>query len=95
MAIKVFIKRAVPEHKLEALKPLLKTVRNLAMDQPGYISGETFRRVDRPGESMVISTWQSLDDWRKWVLSEERAEAQEKIDYLLGEKTEFEIYSFD
>ena len=95
MAIKVFIKRAVPEHKLEALKPLLKTVRNLAMDQPGYISGETFRRVDRPGESMVISTWQSLDDWRKLVLSEERAEAQEKIDYLLGEKTEFEIYSFD
>jgi heme-degrading monooxygenase HmoA len=95
MAIKVFIKRAVPEHKLGALKPLLKTVRNLAMDQPGYISGETFRRVDRPGESLVISTWQSMDDWRKWVLSEERAEAQEKIDYLLGEKTEFEIYSFD
>jgi heme-degrading monooxygenase HmoA len=95
MAIKVFIKRAVPEHKLEALKPLLKTVRNLAMNQPGYISGETFKRVDRPGESMVISTWQSMDDWRKWVLSEERAEAQEQIDYLLGEKTEFEIYAFD
>jgi len=95
MAIKVFIKRAVPEHKLEALKPLLRTVRNQAMNQPGYISGETFKRLDRPGESLVISTWQSMDDWRKWVLSEERAEAQEKIDYLLGEKTEFEIYAFD
>ncbi|MBW1842671.1 MAG: antibiotic biosynthesis monooxygenase [Deltaproteobacteria bacterium] len=85
----------MPEHKLETLKPLLRTVRNLAMNQPGYISGETFKRLDRPGESLVISTWQSMDDWRKWVLSEERAEAQEKIDYLLGEKTEFEIYAFD
>ena len=95
MAIKVFIKRAVPEHKLEALKPLLRTIRNLAMTQPGYISGETYKRLDRPGENLVISTWQSMDDWRQWVLSEERAEAQEKIDYLLGEKTEFEIYAFD
>ena len=95
MAIKVFIKRAVPEHKLEALKPLLRTIRNLAMTQPGYISGETYKRLDRPGENLVISTWQSMDDWRQWVLSEERAEAQEKIDYLLGEKTVFEIYAFD
>ena len=95
MAVKVFIKRAVPEHKLEALKPLLRTVRNLAMNQPGYISGETYKRLDRPGESLVISTWQSMDDWRKWLLSEERAEAQEKIDFLLGEKTVFEIYAFD
>ncbi|MFC1811860.1 antibiotic biosynthesis monooxygenase family protein [Thermodesulfobacteriota bacterium] len=95
MSVKVFIKRAVPEHKLEALKPLLKTVRNLAMNQPGYISGETYKRIDRPGESLVISTWQSMDHWRKWVLSEERAEAQEKIDFLLGEKTVFEIYTFD
>jgi len=36
-----------------------------------------------------------MDDWRAWVLSEERAETQEKIDYLLGEKTEYEIYTFD
>ena len=95
MAIKVFIKRAVPEHKLEALKPLIKKIRNLALNHPGYISGETFKRLDRPGENLVISTWQSMDHWRQWVLSEERAEAQEKIDYLLGEKTEYEIYAFD
>ena len=95
MAVKVFIKREVPEHKVEALKPLLLKLRELAMSQPGYISGETYRRIDRPGESMVISTWQSMDDWRQWVLSEERAETQEKIDFLLGEKTEFEIYAFD
>ena len=95
MMVKVFIKRSVPEHQTEALKPLLKKLRNLAMEQPGYVSGETYKRVDRPGQNIVISTWQSMDDWRAWVLSEERAETQEKIDYLLGEKTKYEIYTFD
>ena len=95
MAVKVFIKRVVPENKANALKPLLKKLRNLAMSQPGYISGETFKRIDRPGENLVISTWQSMDDWRAWVLGEERAETQEKIDYLLGGKTEFKIYSYE
>ena len=95
MSVKVFIKRVVPEHKVKALKPLLIKLRELAMNHPGYISGETYKRIDRPGENLVISTWQSMDHWREWVLSEERAETQEKIDFLLGEKTTFEIYTFD
>lgn len=95
MTVKIIIKRLVPESKEATLRPLLKKLRNLAMDQPGYVTGETFKRIDRPGESLVISTWQSMDDWRKWLLSEERSETQEKIDYLLGEKTAYEIYSFD
>jgi heme-degrading monooxygenase HmoA len=65
------------------------------MQQSGYISGETFKRVDRPGENLVISTWQSMDDWRVWVLCDERRGAQEKIDYLLGEKTDYEVYKYD
>lgn len=95
MAVKIIIKRIVPENKTEALKPLLQRLRNLAMEQPGYISGETFKRIDRPGESLVVSTWQSMDDWRKWVLADERRGTQEKIDHLLGEKTEYEIYAYD
>ena len=95
MAVKIIIKRIVPLNKTEALKPLLQKLRNLAMQQPGYISGETFKRVDRPGENLVISTWQSMDDWRGWVLSNERQGTQEKIDHLLGEKTDYEVYAYD
>jgi heme-degrading monooxygenase HmoA len=95
MAVKVIIKRIVPEKKAEALKPLLQKLRNLAMQQPGYISGETFKRIDRPGESLVVSTWQSMEDWRVWVMSNERRGAQEKIDHLLGEKTAYEIYAYE
>ena len=95
MAVKIIIKRVVPANKAEALKPLLQKLRNLAMQQPGYISGETYKRLDRPGENLVVSTWQSMDNWRAWVLSEERQGTQEKIDHLLGEKTDYEIYSYD
>ena len=95
MAVKVIIKRIVPQNKVDALKPLLQELRNQAMQQPGYISGETFKRIDRPGESLVISTWQSMDDWRTWVISDERRKRQDKIDHLLGEKTKFEIYAYD
>jgi heme-degrading monooxygenase HmoA len=95
MAVKIIIKRIVPQNKAEALKPLLQKLRNLAIQQPGYISGETFKRIDRPGESLVVSTWQTMDDWRAWVLRHERTGTQEKIDHLLGEKTEYEIYTYD
>ncbi len=95
MAVKIIIKRIVPQNKAEALKPLLQKLRNLAIQQPGYISGETFKRIDRPGESLVVSTWQTMDDWRAWVLSHERTGTQEKIDHLLGEKTEYEVYTYD
>jgi heme oxygenase (mycobilin-producing) len=95
MAVKIIIKRIVPENKAEALKPLLQKLRNLAMLQPGYISGETFKRIDQPGESLVVSTWKSMEDWRKWVVNDLRKGTQEKIDHLLREKTEYEIYSYD
>lgn len=95
MAVKVIIKRIVPQNKAEVLKPLLQKLRSQAMQQPGYISGETYKRIDRPGESLVVSTWQSMGDWRSWVMSDERRGTQEKIDHLLGEKTEYEVYTYD
>jgi len=94
MAIKIIIKRIVPEEKGKYLTPLLKQLRALATNQPGYISGETLRRMDNPGEYLVISTWQSAGDWNRWILSEERKGVQDKIDILLGKKTEYEVYTY-
>ena len=94
MAVKILIKRMVPEGRETELGPLLTQLRTLCMRQPGYISGETLRRFDAPGETLVISTWQSADDWREWVLSKDRSEIQDKVDELLGEKTEYKIYQY-
>ena len=92
MAVKVIIKRIIPEHRAEDLVPLLKKLRALATLQPGYISGETLRRVDKPDEFLVISTWNSAQDWDKWSRSLERNEIQGKIDTVLGGQTECGIF---
>ncbi len=93
MAVKILIRRNVPEAKEEELDKLLKKLRAITMDQSsGYISGETLRRVDAPGEMLVISTWRDVESWRNWMLSEERTRIQEEIDSLLGSDTTYEIY---
>ncbi|MGE4560004.1 MAG: antibiotic biosynthesis monooxygenase [Desulfobulbus sp.] len=92
MAVKILIKRKVAKELSPQLDPLLRKMRALTLSQKGYISGETFSQLDEPGVSMVISTWQSLDDWRAWTLSKERAELQGEIDKLLGEPTKYEIF---
>ena len=94
MAAKILIKRRVPKGKEAELAVLLRELRVLTMNRDGYISGETLRRFDKPGESLVISTWASVDDWREWISSPERTAVQAKIDDLLGMKTEYEIYSY-
>ena len=93
MAVKVLIKRTVPDGADENLMELLNKLRRLTMGQPGYISGETLRRADRPGENLVISTWESMDDWRKCAMSNERNAIQDEIDNLLGHPTEYEVYT--
>ena len=94
MAVKIFIRRVIAEEKINDLLPLFRRLRNLATNQPGYISGETLKRIDSPDQYLVISTWQSLDAWRKWVVSRERIEVQKEIDARIDEETVYEIYQY-
>ena len=94
MPVKIIIKRKVFEGKKTELLPLLLELRSTAIAQPGYISGETWRNAEDPEDYLVISTWNSVDDWNVWATSEQRAEVQDKIDALLGEKTEYSIYFY-
>lgn len=92
MAVKIFIKRRVPEDKEEKLIEMIKKLRSLAVAQPGYISGETLRSAVDPDEYLVISTWQNVEDWKAWESSEERNKIQIRIDELLGVKTKYDAY---
>ncbi len=92
MTVKIFIRRKVVEDNIIELTRLLKKLRALTLSQPGYIFGETLRRLDKPGESLVISTWRSIEDWTSWLKNPERVHIQSEIDLLLGEETEYSIY---
>lgn len=93
MAVKIFIKRKVQTENAAQLSILLKKLRVLTLEQPGYLSGETFNRIDKKDECMVISTWRSVEDWNSWVNNPKRTEIQTVIDQLLGQETEYAIYS--
>lgn len=94
MAVKIFIKRSIPPEKSGKLMPLFQKLRPLAMMQPGYISGETLQSIDMPGEVMVISTWQTVEEWQRWLTHKERLKIQSQIDMMLGIKTEYKVYQY-
>ena len=92
MAVRVFIRRRVPETRIGGIIQLFRRFRRNALEQEGYISGETIRNLDDPEVYVVISTWQTLEDWKKWTESPVREEIQGKIDDLLGGQTEYDIF---
>jgi heme-degrading monooxygenase HmoA len=74
--------------------PLFREMRSLANEQPGYITGETMRNLEKPDEFLVISTWETSDNWNRWVQSDVRQQIQTKIDDLLGGQTDYEIFHY-
>ncbi len=93
MTVKILIKRKIPAEKQEELLPLLVQLRKTATAQTGYISGETLRSIQDPEEYLVISTWQTAENWNEWYNSLERKQLQEQIDSLLKEPTEYRVYT--
>ena len=93
--IRVHIKRKVSDDKKEELLGLLNRLRSATMGLPGYISGETLKRVDQRGEMLVVTKWQSIYYWNEWFQGAQRSAIQDKIDQLLGVKTVYEIYEYE
>ena len=93
MGITVLIRRKVVSGNESLLEELYLEMRSAALKQKGYIGAETLKRVDVEGELLVISKWQEIDDWSRWLVSKERRPFQEQIDFLTSAETKFEIYT--
>ena len=92
MAIKVLIKRHFKAGKSAQGLSLLTELRNQAMKQPGYISGETLINHYDNRSITVISSWQTIEEWIEWEESDARAAVEDKFESLLEQKADFEIY---
>ena len=94
MSIEVMIKRKIKQGpQARKAVPLILQLRTLATYQPGYISGRTLFNVENPEDCLVISEWQTLEDWHKWMKSKERDAIQTKIETAIGEPTEHSVYA--
>jgi heme-degrading monooxygenase HmoA len=92
MPVQVIIKRKLIIDKPEKIFPLFSEMRSQAMQQPGYIYSKTLKNIDKPQEYMVISSWETADDWRTWFQSKERRDIQGRVDSLIGERTHYSVY---
>ena len=90
--IRVVIQRHLKEGKKADLMPLLRELRAAAMSQPGYITGETLANTGDPSVISVLSTWQSLGDWKAWEKSEPRIKLYKQIEPFLTEKPKVSVY---
>jgi len=92
MPVQVIIKRKLLINNPQELIPLLSKLHSHAIKQSGYLSGETLRSIENPEDYMVVSKWETADDWTRWFQSKERREIQGRVDSILGEKTFYEIF---
>jgi len=92
MAVRIIIERRIKEGKEMDLAKLLLELRSRTVREKGYITGETLRDYEDPSTHIVISTWESAEDWKSWSNKKERLEIQSKIEELLSEPSKTKIY---
>ena len=93
MAVKIITQRTVTPDKQAEVQLLLRELRTKAISQPGYLMGETLTSVDNPNTYIVISTWQSLEDWKAWESNPDRRAIQTKIETLLTTHSQMAVYT--
>ncbi len=92
--IKVVLERTIRGQHVKEAVLLMRQMRVLAMQQPGYISGETLHAVDDPNHYLVISSWESLAHWQAWFKNPERQKIQAEVDKLLGTPTIVRAFTY-
>jgi heme-degrading monooxygenase HmoA len=94
MAVRIIIDRKVKKGKESDFAIMLRELRSKAIPSKGYISGETLRAKDDSHNYIVITTWQSVEDWKEWEKHPERKKIQAKIEKLMARPTKTKIYSY-
>jgi heme-degrading monooxygenase HmoA len=92
MIAKILIKRRFTKENREAILSLLRKMRSIAMNQPGYISGETLMQMEYPENMAVLCTWQNMENWIAWKNSDERKTYEDMLEIYQTRPTEFEEY---
>ena len=92
MLAKVLIQRNFQTGHTKEIVTILNDLRSAAMGQTGYLSGLTLMKPDDPNNMMVISTWQSLEDWNRWKGNKERIRLESMLEIYQEGSTRYEAY---
>jgi quinol monooxygenase YgiN len=93
MQAKILIKRKFLKGKKSEIIALLKELRSGALQQPGYISGETLSSVDQPQTLMVIGSWQDMESWHNWKENDTRKTLERMLATYQEGSTEYQEFT--
>ena len=79
MTVKIIIERKFKEDPLPDDLRAINELRMKAMQQKGYVSGETLLDLEDERTVVVLSVWSSLDDWKTWLNSQERCKLESEL----------------
>ena len=92
MAVKILIKRAFKEGTRKDASAMLIKSRANAIEQSGYIASETLVSYDDPNTILVMSMWQTKEDWDNYKKSAARKENERNYARIMDGVAEYEIY---
>lgn len=86
--IRVLIERTIAEGLEHYYDCTIKRVVSQVVEAPGCIGGESLKDRANPRRRIVMSKWQSVEDWENWYQSRHRKQVLSEIMPLLegGEK---------
>ena len=92
--VKILLERDIKGKHVSDIVRLLRQLRIMAMQQPGYVGGETLHAVDDPNHYLVISSWESLAHWQAWLNNPERQKLQAEVDSYLSSPTTMRVFTY-
>ncbi len=92
MAVNVIMKRTPKTGANGELNSVVQELGQLAMSQPGYISGETLLSSLDTSSTLVVSQWTSMQHWQEYEICTERQGLIDRVAELLDEPAVTEVY---
>ena len=92
MSVKILIRRKFKKEALQNASAMLIKARTNAMGNKGYISTETLVNYDDPQSVLILSMWQSKEDWDSYRDSDTRKEHEDKYADMFEGSTEYEVF---
>jgi heme-degrading monooxygenase HmoA len=79
MAVKITLERKFKGDPFPEGLRAMNELRMKAMQQKGYVTGETLVNLEDNREVVELFIRSSLDDWKTWVNSQERRTMEDKL----------------
>ena len=90
MQAKIIIKRKFIQGKQREIIALLMELRSGALQQPGYISGETLSSKENPQLLVVLGSWQDMESWIAWKENDTRKTLERMLETYQETSSEYQ-----